>query len=125
MHTYNKLFGLVLVVAVTCGISWWLLRENTDSWVGFFFPEGCTAVTPECVSRRVVSLSFPVQDKCMAWGRQMMREHDDIADSFSCELNCRFILGQNKCASIIRVYRTANREGVDRVSEQYGIEAPR
>ena len=98
----------VAIVAIFIGM--YLFVQKGEQWTAFYFPHGCSDKSPACLSQRIVSPTFSGKDACMKWGADTLYGHNgapaaDPLDYFSCEENCQFYLGEDKCAIVIHGYR--------------------
>jgi hypothetical protein len=95
-----------IAVALLVAGMYLLIDAKSETWMGYFFGEGCADSSQSCLAKRVTSPVFSSEKRCMDWGIAEMKSHSHPADTFSCEKDCRFVAGQSKCELIIQSQRS-------------------
>lgn len=58
---------------------------NKDTYMGFYYPNGCLT----CTDDYIFSPVFNKRQDCLSWASNLKRERNNFKDDFECGKNCK------------------------------------
>jgi hypothetical protein len=73
------------IVAFLIGGAFFWFFNGKDSWLGFYYPNGCLT----CTEDYIFSPQFDSKQQCFDWANNLKRSRNNSSDDFECGSNCK------------------------------------